>query len=206
MALWNSIQRCSVLSHRRYMHAIYLYLKLCVLCYIFYRVAQKTTFYSKCIYAFSSIAVTSVRCVLCVVCCVLCVVVVVVIACHFFLGAPRALKFETWDPWDIFSNYFFYFFKILKIDPSRSIFDLFLTYFLKSGAIFFWLVQILSFFVFRSSWGVARAPFLNFSKICIFASVTDPDGFRFFKNRPKLTFFWPTFLKVVPIFLVGPNP
>ena len=94
--------------------------------------------------AFSSIAVTSVRCLLLsVCCCCLCV-----IACHFFLGAPRAFKFGTYDPWDIISNYFFYFFKILKIDPSRSIFDLFLTYFLKSGAIFFWLVQILSPFGF----------------------------------------------------------
>ena len=22
-------------------------------------------------------------------------------ACHLLLGAPRALKFGTWDPWDI---------------------------------------------------------------------------------------------------------
>ena len=104
----------------------------------------------------------------------LCVCVCVcVISCHLLLGAPRALKFGTWDPWDITYRPLFSFFKILKFDPSRSIFDLFLTYFLKSGANFFWLVQILSFFGFGSSWGVARAPFLNFSKICIFAPVTD---------------------------------
>ena len=56
-----------------------------------------------------------------------------------------------------------------KFDPSRSIFE----YFLKSGAIYSWLVQILSFFGFRSSWGAPSPSFLNFSKIFIFASVAD---------------------------------
>ena len=126
----------------------------------------------------------------------------------FFLAGPRAFKFGTYDPWDIISNYFFYFFKILKIDPSRSIFDLFFTYFLKSGAIFFWLVQILSFFGFWTSWEVVRASFLNFSKICIFASVTDPRRFSFFKNRRKLTFFSQFCTKCCAIFFwlaLGPR-
>ena len=80
-------------------------------------------FYSKCnllhfrvLQSPPSVVVVVVVVVVCVLC---------VIACHFFLGAPRAFKFGTWDPWDIFSNYFFIFFKFSKLTPPGQ----FLTFF-----------------------------------------------------------------------------
>jgi hypothetical protein len=67
------------------------------------------------------------------------------------------------------------------------------------------LVQILSPFGFWTSWGVVRALFLNFSKICIFAPVTDFRRFSFFSNRRNLTFFFQKFAQsAVPFFFGWP--
>ncbi len=62
-------------------------------------------------------------------------------------------------------------------------------HFLKTTAIYFWAVKILSFLGFGSSLGVARASFLNFSKIYIFASVTDVRRFSFLIKSPEIDLF-----------------
>ncbi|MCP4989621.1 MAG: hypothetical protein GY928_27275 [Colwellia sp.] len=43
-------------------------------------------------------------------------------ASHFFLGAPRALKFETGNPWDIPQIHFFWFFKKNRFMPFYAFF------------------------------------------------------------------------------------
>ncbi len=57
--------------------------------------------------------------------------------------------------------------------------------------------NLLVFSGFGSSLGAPRAPFLNFSKICVFAPVTDFRRFSFFSNRRNLTFFVKNLHKVL---------
>ena len=131
-----------------------------------------------------------------------CCLCVVVIKSRFFTVHPRTFIFHTGDLGDIPQGYFF-FWKISQNWPPQVNFWPFLTYFFKSGAVFFWLVEIISFFGFGSSWGPARVPFLNFSKICVFAPVTDFRRFSFFLNRRNLTFFVKNLHKVLCRFFFG---
>ena len=125
---------------------------------------------------------------------------------RFFTVHPRTFIFYKGDLGDIFQGYFIFFWKISQNWPPQVNFWPFLTYFFKSGAVFFWLVEIISFFGFGSSWGAPRPPFLNFSKICVFAPVTDFRRFSFFSNRRNLTFFFKNLHKVLcRFFLVGPG-
>ncbi len=128
-----------------------------------------------------------------------------VTVCRFLRFILR-LRYFTQMTLGTFSRGTFLFLQNSRIWPFYCIFWPFLALVLKRGADFVWSVQFLSFFAWASPWGSPRCPFLNFSKICVFAPVTAVRHFSFFQNRRILPFFCKNLHKVLcRFFLAGPG-
>ena len=96
---------------------------------------------------------------------------------------------------------FFRFSKISNLTPPGQFLTFFWPTFLKAVAFFFGWSKSLALLDSEPHGGSLEPPFWIFQKYAFLHPWRTPDGFRFFKNRRKLTFL-PTFLKTVP-FIFG---
>ena len=96
---------------------------------------------------------------------------------------------------------FFRFSKISNLTPPGQFLTFFWPTFLKAVAFFFGWSKSLALLDSEPHGGSLEPPFWIFQKYAFLHPWRTPDGFRFFKNRRKLTFLL-TFLKTVP-FIFG---